>query len=284
MSDKFFTILLDNTIDIIDKSLLLKEYDTPSTSLELASGHALYIGFYKPFNSFYVELETGSANAIDLSAEYFDGISWKALSLYDETQGLAKNGFIYFDKPEDMASVTIDSKDKFFIKISASADTGVVLAKLIDVLFCSDLDLVKVRSNIVSKFSIGNTWISKNIQARDHIIQEIRNRGNIKIIKENNGTLQENITYKDVTKFDFFEPLQLRVPATYLSLYFIFWYELSDEEGDKWQIKAGEMYRLYERTIETFFLSLDLDDDGKVAVDGSEKEQNTGAIKTIITG
>ena len=283
MSDKFYTILLDDTVEIFDKSLLLKEYDTPATSLELTVGSTLYIGFYKKFNSFYLQLETISIADADLQAEYFNGSVWQALIIYDESQGFSKSGFIYFDTPSDMTLETVDGKEKYYIRLSSSIDTGPVTAKLLDTLFSSDIDLTKIRSNIVEKFSVNGTWIDKNIQARDHIIQEIRNRGNIKVISQDNGSLAPDICFKDITKHDFLEPLQLRVPSTYLALYFIFWYELSDEEGDKWQIKAAEMYRLYEKTIETFYLALDLDDDGVKAVDGSDKAEGMGAIRTIVT-
>ncbi len=283
MSNNFYTILLDDGVEVLDKSLQLKEYDTPATSLELTAAATLYIGLYKPFDSFYLQLETVSIADTELSAEYYNGSSWVSLNIYDESQGFSKSGFIYFEKPENMASTVVDGKDKFYIRLTPSIDTGAVTGKLLDILFSSDLDLEKIRSNIVSKFAFDGSWISKHIAARDHIIQEIRNRGNVKVIETDNGSLTPEICFKDITKFDFLEPLQLRVPSTYLALYFIFWYELSDEEGDKWQIKAAEMYRLYEKTIETFYLALDLDDDGVKAVDGSDKSQGTGAVRTIVT-
>lgn len=281
MSDKFFTVLLDNTIDILDKSLQLKEYDTPATSLELAIGDALYIGYSKPFDSFFLELETKSIAGAELTAEYYNGSSWEPLAIYDESQGLSKSGFIYFEKPENMASVEVDNKIKYYIRLAASVDTGAVGGKLLDILFSSDLDLEKIRENIVSKYSTNGSFISKHIAARDHIIQYVRNKGNVKIVKKNEGLITEEILYKDVTKFDFLEPMQLRVASKYLALYFIFWYELSDEEGDKWQLKAAEMYRLYEEAINTFFLALDLDDDG---AQGEDDLGKSDAIRSIVLG
>lgn len=281
MSDKFFTILLDDTVDITDKSLQLKEYNTPAVSLALTGGDTLYIGYSKPFDSFFLELEDKSLAGAELAGEYYNGSSWTSLVVYDETQGLSKSGFIYFEKPEDMASVAVDGKSKFYIRLTASVDTGAVSGKLLDILFSSDIDLEKIREGIVNRYSVNNTFVSKHIAARDHIIQDIRNKGNVKEVKKNEGLITEEILYKDITKFDFLEPLQLRVAATYLALYFIFWYELSDEEGDKWQLKAAEMYRLYTEAMNTFFIALDLDDDGK---QGEDDKAQTDAIRTIVLG
>lgn len=283
MSD-FYTVKKYDGVSYEDFSLQLKEFDTPAISLELTTASELYVGLRKPFDSFFVELDTKSIAGATLSGEYYDGSTWKSLVVYDESQGFSSNGFIYFEKPEDMAATEVDGLEKFYIRIKTDIDTGAVGAKYLDVLFSSDLDITKIRANIVTKFSVNGTWARKHIAARDHIIQEIRNRGNVKVIKVDNGSLTEEIYFKDVNQFDFLEPLQLRVASTYLALYFIFWYELSDEEGDKWQIKAAEMYRLYENAVELFFLALDLDDDGKTDTEGGDKSDSTGSIRTIVTG
>lgn len=280
--DKYYTIKKYDGVEYTDITLQLKEYDTPATSLELTTSSYLYVGYSKPFNSFFLELDTKSAAGALLSAEYYDGSTWQALALSDESQGFSKSGFIYFEKPENFSSVDVDGSSKYFIRLTPSLDTGAVTAKLLDVMFSSDLDLTKIRENIVSKFALQGTWAAKHIAARDHIIQEIRNRGSIKEVKKDAGLITEEILYKDITKHDFLEPMQLRVAASYFALYLIFWFELSDEEGDKWQLKAGEMYRLYEKAVEPFFIALDLDDDGVQGED--DKAANTSSVRTIITG
>lgn len=279
--DKFFTVKKDDGVEYTDISLQLKEYDTPATSLELTTSSYLYIGYSKPFNSFFLELDTKSVAGATLSAEYYDGSTWQALTIFDESQAFSKSGFIYFEKPENFSSVEIDGESKYFIRLAPSLDTGAVTSKLLDVMFSSDLDLIKIRENIVSKFALQGTWAAKHIAARDHIIQEIRDKGNVKEVKKDAGLITEEILYKDITKHDFLEPMQLRVAAAYFALYLIFWFELSDEEGDKWQLKAGEMYRLYEKAINTFFIALDLNDDG---VQGEDDKASTSGVRTIMTG
>ena len=278
---RFFTILLDDSLSISDYSLALKEYDTAPVTLELTTASYLYIGFEKLFSSVFVELSSKSLAGSTLSAEYFDGTTWQALSIFDETNGLSKSGFINFVAPEDMAANTIDAKEKIYIRLKTDIDTGAIGIKLIDIMFSSDLDLTKIRENIVSKFALNGTWIGKHIAARDHIIQVIRNKGNVKEVKKNEGLITEEILYKDIDKFDFLDPSQLRVAASYLALYFIFWYELSDEEGDKWQLKAAEMLKLYEDAINAFFVALDFNDDGK---QDAKEEAKSDAIRTIVTG
>ena len=273
-----FTVKNYDGVNYTDKSLSLKEYDTPATSLELAAAGFLYIGFEKSFNSFFVELAAANANTSIFTAEYYNGVSWTALKISDETNGFKNSGFICFEKPEDMALVTVDALEKVYIRLITDVDTSGVSAKLLDILFSSDLDLIKVKSNIVSKFAPNGTWAEKHIAAREHIIQAVRNKGNVKVIKVDNGVLPEEIYYKDVTKFDFLEPMQLRAASKYLALYFIFWYELSDEENDKWQIKAKEMYRLYEEAVNSYFLALDYNDDGK---QDQNEYSNSDSIRTI---
>jgi hypothetical protein len=277
----FFKILLHDGANFSNKSLALKEYDTPAESIELTTAGALYIGLYKEFNTFFIELVTKSVASAKLTAEYYDGTAWQSLEISDETNGLKNSGFIFFEGPNNFSKVTVDGIESYFIRIKTDIDTGAVTCKLIDILFSSDKDLIKIRENIISKLSTNGTWAAKHIAARDHIIQEIRNKGNVKAIPVDNGFLPE-IIYKDITKFDFLEPLQLRMAATYLALYFIFWYELSDEEGDKWQLKAAEMYRLYEYSMQTFYLVLDLNDDGKK--DSSDVAAKSEAIRTIVLG
>jgi hypothetical protein len=282
MQNNFFNVLLFDGIEYFNKSVLLKEFDTPATSLELTTAGLLYVGYSKPFDSFFLELENKTMVDLELTAEYYDGTNWQALPLFDETSGLTKSGFIYFEKPSDFKAVEVDGITNHFIRISVTTDTGPITAKLLDILFSSDLDLVKIRENIVSKFALSGTWIAKHIAARDHIIQVIRNAGNVKKTTIDNGVLEEEIFYKDISKFDFLQPLQLRVAAKYLALYFIFWYELSDEEGDKWQLKAAEMYKLYEEAIKTYFLALDLNDDG--IQDASDTDLSDSITSIIIRG
>lgn len=277
----FFKVLRFDSLDFFDISLRLKEYDTPAESLELVTAGALYVGLSKPFDSFYLELETKSIAAAELSAEYYDGTNWQSLVIYDESEGFSKSGFIYFEKPSDMSAIEVNGDSAFYIRLTSSVDTGAVTCKLCDILFSSDKDLTKIREDIVTKFALNGTWITKHIAARDHIIQTIRNEGNVKITKIDNGIVEEEIFYKDISKFDFLEPMQLRIAARYLALYFIFWYELSDEEGDKWQLKAAEMYKLYEEAIKTYFLALDLNDDG---IQDSTDIEKSEAIRTITLG
>jgi len=257
--------------------------DTFAIPLPTGANEYYYIGLPKEFYYFYVELSVANTNAANLTLEYYheDNAAWTELTFKDETQGFTRNGFIRFDKPEDTSNlnslwgeVAVNSSTKFWIRISTdtSFSAGTV-GQGIGLVFSDDNDLIEERGNIVSKHAPSNgSWINKHVAAKKEIIQRLRNKGNRK-------TTMDNKRFGDIDEFDLLEFEQVRAASKFLALSKIFCQELSDAEDDKW-FQLGKKFEVsYEDAFNTFFLSLDLDDDGVL---DSEEELSTTRIDLVI--
>lgn len=266
MKNSFFTILYNST----DLSKRLKDFGTAPVSLELQTGEYIYIGYYKPsFKQFFIEFDTANTNANTISAEYFDGTTWQPLNtLLDESDGFTKSGFFFFERPEGWAETTVDGEKKFFIRLATDANHSVGTSiKGIAILFANDLDLIGVRSNIVSKLNNGESWVLKHEAAKKYIMQELRNKGYRKVINADkfNPLIEEGLRFADLTEFDLLEPEQLRQAALYKTLSMIYLDELSDEIDDKWHRQGMKYEADYSTMFNLFYLQVDFDDDGIVS-------------------
>mgnify|MGYP005986756685 CR=1 FL=1 len=278
----FYTVLHDNTTTVEDFSLLAKDFTTNPVDLVLEDTHYLYAGYYKPFKQLFIELATANTNTNNLNAEYFNGTSWQPLSIIDESQGLVKSGFIYFEKPADWALATVDSVEEFYIRLqpSVSHSVGTVLQGL-GILLSNDLDLEGIKSNIVSKLNNGNSWVGKHEAARKYIIQKLRNLGYRKYIPSdaNNPLLTASgkssaIYFSDLTEFDLLAPFELREASKFYALSYIYLDELSDEQDDKWERAGRRHLKRAEEAINVFMLKIDSNDNGEE--DNSESPGDTG--------
>lgn len=278
----YYTVLKDDTTTITDLSLLAKDFTTNPVSLALGNTHYLYVGLYKPFKQFFIELEP--LNTVDnvLAFQYWNGTSWTALEAVDESQGFTKSGFIYFNRPEDWESTSVDGKENFYIRLqpSVSHDAGTILQGL-GVLFSNDLDLIGIKSNIVSKLNNGSSWVGKHEAARKLIIQRLRNLGYRKYIPTdtNNPLLVASskssaIYFSDLTEFDILEPFELREASKFFALSMIYLDELSDEQDDKWERSGRRHLKRAEEAVNLFMLKIDSNDNGEE--DESESNGDTG--------
>jgi len=266
--NSFFSVLYEGS----DLSKKLKDFGTNEVSLELLDSEYIYVGYYKPsFTQFFIEVGTANINANTMSAEYFDGTVWQPLNtLLDESDGLTKSGFFFFERPSDWSKATVETIENYYIRLktNTSHSAGTTLKGLAIVL-SNDLDLEGVRSNIVDKLNNGASWILKHEQAAKDILQELRNKGNriVKNADSNNALVTEGARFADLTLFDLLEPEQLRQASLYKTLSMIYLDELSDEVDDKWHRQGTRYEENYSRMVDLFYLQIDFDDDG-VASDG----------------
>lgn len=253
----------------------------------------LYVGLYKPFNSFYVELNTANTNANTITAEYYDkNDGWTNLPITDNTVGLTLSGFITWNTPKDSnfnlleEETEIDSKILFWVRLTFSADhsAGSKIQGLAP-LFSCDKDLIEERSNIASSTILGDSlssWILKHQAARKHIIQEIRNRGNVKFRFKKDNLAGTDDTYEhsfaNITEFDILNFDDVRQASKYLALSKIMHQELSDKTDDKYSSLGNHFFELYEKAFALFFLQIDLDDDGEVDEEDQASENKTIAL------
>jgi len=258
----FLTIKYDGT----DYSKKLKDFGTASAAIELQELEYIYVGHYKPFKQFYVELEVKNTSGGVMSAEYYDGSIWQPLNtLLDESEDFSKSGFLFFEKPSNWKAAEVDSETKFFIRLKTDTSHSVgTKIQGMGVLLSNDLDLEGVRSNVVSKFNNGASWVLKHEQARKDIIQLLRNKGNRKISNadKNNPLVTEGIKFSDINEYDLLEPEQLRQASLYKTLSMIYLDELSDDENDKWERQGLRYERSFHTMFNLFYLQLDTDDDG----------------------
>ncbi len=282
-----FTIKHDDDSTFKDFSFAAKDYDGDSFGLELiAAEDFLYIGLEKRFNYFYTEMKVANTNAAVFTAEYFDkdDVAFNALTINDETKGFVQSGFITFDRPVDIDGnqlwdpSEVDGVKKFWIRlkpdVNFSASTEV---QGLNVVFSNDADLIRARSNIVSKHATNKptlSWILKHVEARDEILQTLRNNGNRTVKKED---INENaITkYADLTGFDFHNFNQVRLASKNYALANIFRFEISDKEDDKYELLGQKFKDKGDDALNLFFLSLDRN------ADGIEDNSEMRSIETI---
>jgi hypothetical protein len=225
----------------------------------------VYIGLYKPFNKVYVELKTPALADVNLNAEYYDGAAWQSLTLEDDTKGLTRSGFISFEKPENWNSTAVNGEDKHYIRLSADTFTAEIQG--LNLVFADDNDL-RQEVRCIDDFLQGNdtTFIAYHVSARNDIVQTLRNGGN--------ATKQENqVNYKNLTKWDLLETGEVRQAAKYLCLSKIF-HDVSENIDDKQYQRAIDYAQKYGEAFKLFRLSLDNNDDG--IADEEEKTVRRG--------
>jgi hypothetical protein len=281
-SMNFYTVLHDNTSIITDLSLKVKDYTANPVGLELGDTHHLYVGYYKPFKQFFIELSVANTNANNLAFEYWNGSAWTTLEVIDESEGFTKSGFVVFVRPNDWAENTVNGDANFYIRIqpSVSHSVGTIVDGL-GVLFSNDLDLIGIKENIVSKLNSGDSWVGKHEAARKYIIQKLRNGGHRKVTTTdpaNNPLVVESskasaLHFSDLTEFDLHEPFELREAAKFYALSFIYLDELSDEQDDKWERSGRRHEERADEAVNVFMLKLDTNDNGKE--DESESNGST---------
>ncbi len=270
MRDRF-TVIHDNDGTFTDYSSKAEEIARDSFPITLlaATGRIL-IGFSKPFTRVHLELATPNSVVTVLNAEYYNGSTWENLTYVDETLGLSRSGLVRYDKPEDWAATSIDSKERFYISLTTDEDTVALDVMAAIVLLASDADMMEVKSNILDFLPTSlNSWVGKHVSARKDIVQRLRNGGNKKYVTG---------YAKDITEFDLLDYDQVSVAAKYLALSFIFSFEVSDTVDDKYDKLGKEYYSKYCDAMDLFTLAIDLDDNG--LADSSEE---VGMSRTGLT-
>jgi len=254
------TVLHDDGGAFTDFSNEAVDYTRDEFDLVLTTDDKLYIGFSKPFNAAYLELNTANTNATTFTAEYNDGTNWVSLAtFFDESKGATRSGFFRWDKPTDWAEATVDSKSRFFIRISTSANmlAGTKFQGL-NLVFSDDQDLKKLFPEVLSTSVLPSgapSHILAHLAARDDIIQELRNKGYI----INEGTLPGN--KKVLTVWDLLDVEEIRRAAAYRALAQVY-FEISDNPDDIYWAKYNDYLSKYSRMNLVTKLSVDTDNDG----------------------
>lgn len=223
------------------------------------SEDALYVGFYKPINVFYANLTTANTNTSELTIQYYNGTSFADVAgSYDDTGGFSRSGFIRWDRNQtDEAKTTVNGSEKYWYKLTIDVTTSALTFSGVNIVFSDDEDLKRELYEISdSGFYPGSeaTHILSHVAARDEIIQELRADGRYKE-DFNTGRL------KDITSFDLLDISQVKLASTYLALSKILM-AASDAVDDIHMTKSSMYRSLYNKAMQTMYLSIDEDDDG----------------------
>lgn len=231
----------------------------------VAAEDFIYIGFEKPVNAFYIELQTVNALTASLTLEYYNGTSFTALEgILDEGKGLTRNGFIHWDRNQtDEAKTTVNSVEKNWYRLSLDVDTTFTIQG-IGIVFSDDNDIEAEYPGITSGDNLPpnqTTFVLQHMAARDQLIQDLRNDG---FAKRSNNTLR----VKQIEAYDILDIGEIKLASMYLTLSKIF-SGLVDSPDDVYWQKMNEYKTRYNSARNLFWISLDLDNDG--VVDESER-------------
>ena len=254
-----------------DISLNVESYVDDYSFGTLLDSDFIYVGFDKPINALYVHMTTANTNTSVLSLEYYNGAFIAAVGLVDRTVGLSGSNFIEWDRNQTEEVVTtINGLEKFWYRISVDVTTSALTFRGINLLFSSDEQLREEANYLLSTdYYVGSetSFVNYHQAARNQIIQRLRNEG-YRVINNSTG-------HKDLDIFDLLDYKQLQEASKYLVLAKIFFF-LSDATDDKYNQKHIEFTKMYSDAFRTFFLAVDLNDDGKESV--SEKGQFKSGI------
>jgi hypothetical protein len=106
---------------------LVNTYDGDTTSsefLEFRTEDYLYVGYGTKFNKITVDVGTANDIASVLTAQYFNGSAWTAVTITDNTKvsgdTLKQDGTITFTIPNDWEANTVNSTETYWIRLDVS--------------------------------------------------------------------------------------------------------------------------------------------------------------------
>lgn len=247
---KNLTILTFNDpATFADVSIEMNNYDIDDVNYAMTNDQDyIYIGLYKNFKNIYIET-VSQAIPNTVKFEYWDGAAWVKLNVLDETKSLSRPGFVTWETL--LNEVEINNISKFYIRMTGTV-TGVLAGT--NMVFANDNDLTEKYRQINDYLGDDSTFIALHQSSRKDIVQDIRNRGNVKV-----SSIDGSIS--DLTVWDFLRPGQLRNAAAYLCLSKIF-AGISDSSDGKFFQLSNSFKKKYKESLETFLLTVDKADDG----------------------
>lgn len=260
------TVLHDDNSTFEDHSDKAHSYVRDTFVLDYTvSEDALYIGYTKPINVFYVELEVVNSVSAALTLQYYKGGSTNAFTsvsnVIDDTDGLSRSGFVQWPRDlTDEAKTTVNNVEQYWYKLTWDATlTTATEVKGINIVFSDDQDLKSRVPNITATKYLPtgeNSHILAHVAARDEILQRLSNDGKFKA-NFSSGVLSE------LNQFDILNVNQLRNASKMYALYTIY-DDLSDDPDDRAGERASQFLSSFNQIYNNIrFLDVDVDDDGK---------------------
>lgn len=261
-----------NAIDISDE---MEDYLLDNYAVTLLNSDEINIGYYKPINSIFLELVTANTSISKCQIYFYNGSSFVATSIKDETKGMARSGFISWDRNLlNEVKTIVNGLEMFWYKIKLDVSSSAMVISGLNLVFSSDKDLTEEYPTILDMIPDGKTsFIGFHVASRKDILSYFRTMG--KLLENPSNGLGSNNNYipdrKYVDQFDLLNYEEIRDASKFLTLAKIL-YWVSDAVEDNWFQKAKKFEEKYNAKINIVNLSLDDNDNGK-----SEKSE---VIKT----
>lgn len=87
----------------------------------VTNAYYLYLGKSIPFRDFSVLVKSFATAAETLIAEYWNGSSWTALTITDNTSNFQNNGTITYSTPGTWATTSVNSQTLYWIRLSTAS-------------------------------------------------------------------------------------------------------------------------------------------------------------------
>lgn len=269
-------VLHDDNNTFIDHKDAALDLVRDSFPVEMvASEDFIYVGFYKPINSVYLDIETVNTASGAITGKYFNGTEFVTIAnFYDETSNLSRNGFMSWSRnQEDEASTEINGTTAFWYQLKASADTSEVIINMINIMFCDDRTLLQKNPRIShTSFLAGQPNHNKtHLDVRDEIVEHFRGMGKVKI----DTRFQGEISVGSIDPWDLLDIFEVRTAAKYGAMACIY-LNFSDDPNDSYWKKYEEYRGFYNEFLGKVSISLDKDDDG--VEDPNEKVKKSTVV------
>lgn len=268
-------VLFYNGSTFTDYSQDMQDFTRDTNVVDFQTTHVWYVGFNKPIDKVYLDMNVVNNVSNILSIKYYNGSTYANVSgQIDSTKGFTRSGFISWDNDQtDQEQSTVDSDEMYWYQIVTDTNhLSTASYNAFNLIFSDDSELrIKVPTITNTSHLQGQpSHILQHVNARNFIIQELRNK--------NYGKRNDDGELQDINPWDILRIDQIKEAATYKALEFIY-FNYSDSPGDKYELKSGKYRGHFERAFNLAKLAIDTDDDG--IEDTSERETQSYTSRVI---
>lgn len=244
----------------IDVSLKVNSFTSDATEFSLAT-EKIHIGFHKPLKNIYVELEPRESDGVT-EIEFWNGSTWVKLALEDFTNGLTRPGLISWEEIDQVETSHLSFGKMYWLRLTTTELPALVEINGINLVLSNDRDLSFV-PNLYEYLPSGlSSFIGFHQEARDLIVQTIRNSGKRILRYDPDGETLNDVSTRLVDVFDLLKVEEFRNASKYLALHLIYDY-LSKSDDDSYRQKSDRFFAKYTDTMNTNLMTIDENDNGE---------------------
>lgn len=246
----------------VDLSLRLDSFSTAARSVVLTT-HPIYLGYHKPLKNIYIEQTTRPDANASLVLEYWNGSAWTGVpSVNDKTFALTTSGLISWPELDQTETTHLTYGEMYWLRLTTDTNPASVLINGINLVLSNDLDLGFI-PNLTDYLPTDSTsFISFHQEARDIIVQTIRNSGKRILRFDPDGQTLNDVSTRILDQFDLLQVEEFRNASKYLALHLIFDY-LSKSDDDGYRLKSDRYFEKYTTSLNSNLASIDLNDNGE---------------------